>query len=191
MPARSAIVTLAKDYKPADALMGLPDLMMRLWEEMRVHQANQVLPGTGFLATPTTPSAQASGVGNTTWNVNLPDIMVVVDGLQKKIAAAADHSIHGGSFLTGFTSGKSCVARLVVKKDGTSLSVVSVKGTPATTGAEIPCSDEVVTAACGAGKPWVEFAQATLNRTGDATVTEALLDIRPVWGQNVGLSLDL
>jgi len=189
MGTRSAVATLTKDYRPSD-MLELSNLTYRLLEELRVDQANKVLTG-GLVGDPTTPSTQASGTGNTEWRVDRTACVVVVDGAMKEFAVAADVAVHTGSFLTGLTSGKSCVAAIVAKLDTGVVSIVVVKGTPATTGTQVGPTDAVIQAAVGSGKPWIKLHETTLNRTGDATVTQAHDNTaRPVLGVTAGFEID-
>jgi hypothetical protein len=189
MSCRSAAVVLTKDYQPAD-LMRFPDLPMRIWEEMRLHEANKRLD-VGILVAGTTPNSQAAGVGNTEWHVGTPALDCIVAGVYAHIALAADMVLNTGAFLAGFINGYSCIARLVVKNVTGTLSVQAVLGTPMLTANVVPPSDAAVQAAVTGVIPWIEIGQCRLNRTGDATVTSALLDLRPIWGVNVGMALDL
>lgn len=142
------------------------DLMKAVVEGAR----NKLVEGLKASA-PTTPSAQVTGNGNTSWRVNMAVGRVVVDGTPAEIAAAADTVIHSGSEL--LDSGQSVVAAVVAKKVSGTVSVVSVKGTPATTGSQLAPSKTEIQNALGAGVPWVKLAECTLNRTADTTVTQS------------------
>lgn len=189
MSCRSAAVSLVKSYQPSD-LMNYPELVMRLWEEMRIHEQNKRLD-VGVLVAGTTPNSQAAGVGNTEWHVGVPALDAVVSGVYGHIAAAADFVIKTGAFLAGLIDGYSCIARLVIINTTGTLTCVAVKSTPALSANAVAPSDAAVTAAVGAANPWIEIGQSRLNRTGDAAVTTVLTDLRPIWGMNAGLALDL
>jgi len=126
-----------------------------------------------LLSAPTTPSAQATGVGNTTWSANIAAFVCKVGGLGHQFAAAVDFAIHAGSFLAGFINGASCIAAIVAKNVAGTITTVAVKGTPATTGTQVAPTDAEIQAALGATVPWVKVGECTLNRTGDTTVTES------------------
>lgn len=194
MGTRSQQAATSKEYQPSD-LMGLSGLIFRLLEEIRVSEANRVYSG-GIVVDPTTPSSQATGVGNTLWNINLgvagAPVLAAVDGVMTEIAPAADIAIHTGSYLTGFAVGKACKAAVVVKKDGASFSIVTVKGAVATAGAELGPTDSVITAAVGAGKPWIKLCEDRLERTADLVVAQTHDNTaRPVLGVTAGFELDL
>ena len=130
----------------------------------------------GDLSGPTTPNAQLTGTGNTTWNVDVAEYAAGLDedGTMKHdiVAAGADLSIHAGSYLTGFANGNSCVAAIVAKNDAGTISTDSVKGTPATTGTQVAPTDAEITAEVGHTN-WIKLGETTLNRTADTTVTES------------------
>jgi hypothetical protein len=151
---------------------------------LREAHRNQILAGAG-LAAPTTPSSQLTASGNTTWNVNISALLALVGGALGDLAAQTDLAIHSASWLTGLTSGKSCVAAIVLKNVTGTVTCVAVKGTPATTGSQVAPSDTVIQAAVGAGVPWIVIGYSTLNRTGDTAVTEAEDNsYRPLLGVN-------
>jgi len=158
--------------------------MARYFAELAAVEKNKVLSG-GIVSDPSTPSAQLTGVGNTTWSYDSTLLDILVDGVQGAIAAATDGVIHSGSFLTGLVNGTSCVAAIVIKNAAGILSLVAVKGTPATTGTQRgPTDSEIDTAVSDV--PWVKIAECTLNRTGDTTVTESQDNtVRPVLGVSV------
>ncbi|MCU0912952.1 MAG: hypothetical protein MUC88_00140 [Planctomycetes bacterium] len=186
MSSRSVVAESRKShkYQPED-IEEISDIIARWFEAIRAHETNKVLFGV-LTDDPTTPSDQATGTGDTLWNINYALGQVVVDGVVKDIDALADFAIHSGSFLTGLTSGKSCRARIVAKNVAGTITVVAVKGTPATTGSEKAPSDADVQAAVGANNQWIELAQAVLNRTGDTSVTQAQYNqFRPILGVTV------
>ncbi len=123
---------------------------------------------------PTTGSSQATGTGNTDWNVDIGAGIVEVNAVPKDFAVAADFDIHSGSHVdAGFTVGKSIVAAVVAKNVAGTVSMDKVIGAPATTGEEVPPTDAEIQAAVGAGNKWAKICECTLNRTGDTTVTES------------------
>lgn len=134
---------------------------------------HDVLDGVG-LAVPTTPSAQITGNGNTTWRVNLLAVEAVVDGVYKKIVAAADASIHASSYLTGFMVGYSCIATAIVRNVAGTISVIYVKGTPAPIGEAKPPSDATIQTAAGAHVPWLRLGNTRLDRTADTTLVQTV-----------------
>lgn len=125
----------------------------------------------GLAGAPTTASTQATGAGATAWNVNVAALLASVAGVIKELAAAADFAIHSATQLVA--NGQSCVAALVLKNVTGTISMVAVKGSAATTGAQVAPTDSAIQAAVGAGNPWIKLAECTLNRTGDTTVTQS------------------
>jgi len=182
-----AVSRKSKKYQPEN-LEELSDVIATWFEAIRAHETNKVLLDL-LTAAPTTPSSQATGTGTTVWNINIARGQVVVDGVIAEFAAAGDFAIHSATFLTGLISGASCRARIVAKNVTGTITVVAVKGTPATTGSEKAPSDADVQAAVGAGNEWIELAQAVLNRTADTAVTQAQHNqFRPVLGSTVDAS---
>jgi hypothetical protein len=189
--ARSANVTMIKDYTPSD-LHSYPQTLFRLLEELKVANENQVV-WNGLVGAPTTPSTQAAGVGNTVWNANVAAVIAAVSGAIGEIAATADVSIHAGSLLTGLTVGKACVAAIVIKLVTGTLSLVAVKGTPATLGAQVGPDDAAIQAAVGgAGVPWISLGETTISRSADTVLDQTYSNIRrPVLGVTAGMQIDL
>lgn len=187
MSARSATITEV-DLDPAD-LAHQTHAVARYFAEIALHEKNKVISG-GICSDPTTPSSQLTGTGNTTWNVDHTAVEAVLNSLLGVAAAGTDVAIHSGSFLTGFTNGTSCVATVVLKNDAGTISVDTVKGTPATTGSQVAPTDAEIQTALGADVAWIRLADCTLNRTGDTTVTESQDNtVRPLLGVNVGETL--
>lgn len=118
---------------------------------------------------PTTPSTQITGTGDTTWNVDITAGTALLDAVTEDIAVAADFEIHGSSEL--LADGESAIARLVVR-DNTGLEVLAVVGAAATTGTQEAPTDADIDTAVGSAV-WFEIASCTLNRTGDTTVTQS------------------
>lgn len=184
MGARSATITEI-DLDPAD-LAQQTHAVARYFQEIVAHEKNKVVAG-GICSDPTTPSAQLTGTGNTTWSVDHTAVEGIVDGVLGTGAAATDLAIHSGSFLTGLVDGASCVAAVVLKNDAGTISVDVVKGTPATTGSQKAPTDAEIQTALGAGVAWIRLAECTINRTGDTTVTESQDNtVRPLLGVTVG-----
>jgi hypothetical protein len=132
---------------------------------------NDRLVAGGLVKAPTTPSAQLTGTGNTSWRVNVDALVAVVDAKTKELVAQADAVIHSGSQL--LEDGESAIAALVLKvaADGTA-SLVAVAGAAATTGSQVAPTDAAIQTAVGAGLSWLKLGETTLNRTGDTTVTQ-------------------
>lgn len=130
---------------------------------------NRVIEGLWGSAA-TTPSAQLTGNGNTTWNINLEKGLAVVAGVVKDFAASVDLEIHSGSEL--MDSGQECIAAIVAKNVGGTVSLVAVKGTVAADGAAVGPSDATIQAAVGAGNAWVKVLETKLRRTADTTVAQ-------------------
>lgn len=132
---------------------------------------NDRLMTGGLVKAPTTPSAQITGAGATTWNVNVDALVGVVDAVTKELAAQADVAIHSATQY--LTNGQSAIAAVVLKvaANGTA-SIVTAKGAAATTGAQVAPTDAAIQTAVGAGLSWLKLGETTLNRTGDTTVTQ-------------------
>lgn len=161
--------------------------LLQDFEALRVHLQNSA--DGMFMLAPTTASSQLTGTGNTTWNLNIGVGMVAVGAVAKSYDPQVDFSIHAGSYLTGFANGTSCIAAIVAKKVTGTVSIVAVKGTPATTGTQVAPTDAEIQAAVGAGNSWVKLGETTLNRTGDTTVTQSYDQIkRPIPAVTVDLN---
>jgi len=190
MSSRSVATSANKSriYQPSD-MDHLSDIIATYFESIRTHHRNSIQAG-GIASAPTTGSSQLTGTGNTTWNVDVSALLATVAGVQAEIAVAVDHSIHAGSFLTGLADGSSCIAALVLKNVSGTISMVSVKATPAVTGSQVAPTDPEIEAVVLAGNDWIKIAECTLNRTADTTVTETQNNLlRPVLGVNVDLSM--
>jgi hypothetical protein len=176
-------VNTSSNHITPSALALQTDLVARYLQSILVDRQNRV--STGLTAgAPTTGSSQLTGTGATTWNVNVAAGVVVVAGVAKDLAAAADTSIHASTQLV--TNGQSCIAALVAKNVSGTISVVAVKGSAATTGAQVAPTDAAIQTAVGAGNAWVKLAECTINRTGDTTVTQSQDNSkRPMLGVNV------
>jgi hypothetical protein len=126
---------------------------------------------------PTTPSAQITGAGNTSWRQNIDAGVVRVAGVDKDFAAQADFVIHSGSQL--IAQGQSAVAAIVAKKaaDGT-ISMIAVKGAAATTGAQLSPTDTAIQTAVGAGLDWVKVSEVQIDRTADTTLVSTIFNSR-------------
>jgi hypothetical protein len=171
-------------YQPSD-MDHLSDIIALHFESIRTHHANSVQVG-GLAIDPTTPSSQLTGTGNTTWNVDVDRLCGTVGGVAIDLAAAADFSIHSGSYLANFADGNSCIAALVLKNVSGTITMVAVKGAAATTGTQVAPTDGDIQTAVGAGNEWVKVAECTINRTGDTTVTESQDNtFRPTLGVNI------
>jgi hypothetical protein len=168
---KSAQANKSMVYKPSD-MAHLSDILALYFEQLRTHFRNSVHRG-GQVTDPTTGSSQLTGTGNTTWNIDTTELMAAVDGVTVELALTADTAIHSGSFLTGLADGSSCIAAVVLKNVAGTITMVTVKGTPAVTGTQVPPTDAEIQTAVGAGNEWIKLAHSTINRTGDTTVTES------------------
>ena len=129
---------------------------------------------------PTTPSTQAAGIGNTTWNVNVSAGYVFVNGVGKYHAAQVDLAVHAGSLL--IADGESVIATLYEKEDAGVVTQAILMGTPAATGAETAPTDGDIDTDAGVAT-WIRLAELTLNRTADTTVTQSAdLATMTKWG---------
>lgn len=129
---------------------------------------------------PSTGSTQASGVGNTDWNVNVAAGAVVCNGVEKEFAAQADYDVHSGSLL--LADGESVYAWLVAKEAAGTVSMDVVKGAAATTGEQIAPTDAEITAAVTHAN-WTKLGKLLVNRTGDTTLTQSQSNLdQEKWG---------
>jgi hypothetical protein len=182
MGTRSARYT-AIDLDPSD-LAGQTHAVANYFQMILSHEANRVHAG-GVVKVATTPSAQLTGTGNTTWSADVEAIIAACGGVLKEIAVQADFAIHSGSYLASFANGASCIAAIVLKNVAGTVTMVAVKGAAATTGSQVAPTDAEIQTAVGAGNAWVKVCEATINRTGDTTVTESWDNtLRPVLGVN-------
>jgi hypothetical protein len=180
----SAQANKSQVYRPSD-IAHLSDILALYFEQLRTHFRNSVQRG-GEVTDPSTGSSQLTGTGNTTWNIDVTELMAVVDGVAVEIVAATDTAIHSGSYLTGFANGTSCIAAVVLKNVSGTITMDTVKGTPATTGSQVAPTDAEIQAAVGASNEWIKLAEVTLNRTGDTTVTETQDNtFRPMLAVNI------
>ena len=125
----------------------------------------------GLLVTdPTSSSSQSAGTGATTWNVNVTAGAVMVGSVEKYHAAQADLSVHASTML--LTNGQSVYAWVLEQNSGGTLTTVVVKGTAATTGAEVAPTTAQIVAALGAGVTYTKLALCHLSRTGDTTLVQ-------------------
>lgn len=142
-------------------------------------EKNKVLQGV-MVNAPTTPSAQLTGAGNGSYRVDITQGIVIVDGTALEVAVAADQLLEAAGNI--MASGQSKVYSIVYFKS-TSDGVVRQRtfgGTPATTGSQVAPTDAEIEANFGAGTVWFAFAQVTMNRTGDTTVTQSQVNtVRP------------
>lgn len=132
-------------------------------------KTNNVVVNGLIVTTPSTPSSQITGAGNTTWNVNVGAGRARVNDVEADIVAAADTAIHSGSKL--LDDGQSVYAAMVITESGGSLSITPVKGTVATTGSEVEPTDAEITTAVGSAN-WAKIALCHLSRTGDTTLAQ-------------------
>jgi hypothetical protein len=126
----------------------------------------------GLVVAPSTPSAQLTGTGNTTFNVQAAAHQCTVGGVKKTFAAQDDIDVHSGSYIAGFANGSSVIAAIVNQNNAGTVTTVTVLGTPATSGSEVAPTDAEIQAAIGATFPWVKVGETTLARTGDTTVAQ-------------------
>jgi hypothetical protein len=147
------------------------------------HEANKVVNGL-LVGPPTTTSSQITGAGNTTWNVDIATGIVTVDGVAAEVAETVDMSIHSGSQLGA--NGCGCIAAIVVRNVGGTLSLLAVKGTVALTAAVVAPDDGVIQTAAGVGAPWIKICEARIDRTGDLVVVQSQNNtFRPLFGINL------
>jgi hypothetical protein len=123
-----------------------------------------------IVSDPTTPSTQASGVGNTDWNVDVSAGVAVANSVEGAIAAAADFDVHSGSLL--LADGESVLGWLVITEAAGTVAMEAVLGAAATTGTQVAPTDAEITTAVG-HSDWQKHSQILLNRTGDTTVTQS------------------
>jgi hypothetical protein len=170
-----------------------PNSLINKFKMLVAHEANKVLSGL-YVRAPTTPSTQATGAaGETDWNVDIAEGLVVVAGVSKYFVAQPDFDVHSSTVYPGLTgSNTSAIVAIVAINTTGTITMVAVNGTAATTGDQVAPTDEEITTAVGAANPWVKIAEITINRTGDTTCTQTEdTTKRPVLGVNVGVSLDV
>ena len=118
---------------------------------------------------PTAASTQATGAVAAVVNVNLDAGVCSFAGLLGE-TQAAQTSLN----LTSppvLTIGQSVIASIYLYLVGTTVTVLAVWGTPATTGQQV-APDRVAVAAANPTKLLVLLANTTINRTGNTTVTQ-------------------
>src|SRR3990172_3829963 len=92
------------------------------------NQANGIMNGL-IVGTPSTPSSQAPGVGNTDWNVDITAGYSYIAAVGGAEVAQVDFNVHTGSLL--LANGQSCLAWIVERNVGGNLTTIPVVGTPA------------------------------------------------------------
>jgi hypothetical protein len=181
MSSRSATSAATRPYKQSTSLH-LPDAAALAFQQARTHDRNRTLGGVRLLE-PTTPSSQLTGAGGfLTWNVDLEAGFVTVGGVLAEIAEVGDLALNTGAALV--TNGQSCIAAVVAKNVGGTVSIDKVLGAAAATGAQVAPNDAAITAVVGAS--WIKLAECLINRTGDTTVTQSQNNlVRPALAVNV------
>ena len=164
------------------------DKVIQDFESLRTHDQNRIIEG-GMISAGSTPSAQITGAGATSWRINVTQLVGVVDNVEITLAATTDTLIHGSTLL--LTNGQSAVAAVVLQNVAGTITMTTVKGSAATTGAQVAPTDTQIVAAVGAANSWVKIAETTLNRTGDTTVTQTYAnEKRPRWTKEDTASAD-
>lgn len=169
---------------------GLPLALGKLFDLIGEFLRNQVNSGA-VVGDPTTPSTQATGAtGATVVNVNISAIDATVNGIRYAAAAAADTALHDTTVYTAdvdattLTSGKSAVITVCLAEDGAgTVSLETVKGSTATTGAQVAPTQAQITTKIGHAR-WIKLYEVTINRTGNTTITQSAVDKRPALGEN-------
>jgi hypothetical protein len=168
MGSRSAVAAATRPYQPSTT-RHLPDVVAQMLQQARTHARNQVMTGLRTMD-PTTPSVQLTGAGGfIDWNIDLEGGMVVVGGVMVEISEVADFDVSHGSAV--ITNGQSIMAAIVAKNVTGTVTIDKVLGAAAATGDQVAPTDSAITAAVGSS--WVKLAEATVNRTGDLTVTQS------------------
>lgn len=132
-----------------------------------------------FVGVPTTASTQATGTGNLALRVNIYPGFVWLGNKVKECDMQADFAVVTGNEMT---SGQSKVYTVVLYLNTVENVIyqIVVKGTAATTGAQVPVTDAAIAAMFGPGTKWFRLCDITANRTGDTTVTQAQVNtVRP------------
>jgi len=140
-------------------------------ERARQHFRNHVMEG-GFPIDPTTTSQQFDdGLGGELrWRINIEKVIVVVDGVLKHFPLQVDWVVHTGSKLNEI--GQRTVAALVARNISGTVSLMTVKGTPATIGSAVGPSDSVIDSAVGVGNEWIKVAETWADRPSNTVVTQ-------------------
>lgn len=130
----------------------------------------------GLVIPPTTPSVQdaAGGDNHTHWRVDVQAYIAEVGGVAFAQAAQADLLLCDGVLAAGALHvGDSVVCSIYLRNRAGTVTQQILMGTPAVTGLEVAPTDAQITAACAAGDIWMRIADCTINRTGDAVVTQS------------------
>lgn len=187
--ARSTTVTPLTTYR-SSLRRHAPNGLVNRIKEIAAHQANKV-EGC-FVVNPTTGSVQTNnaGGGAVDWNVNIEPGIITVGGVALHREKAADFDVSNAVKLAEV--GESVAATIYAKNHLGTVTVEKILGAAAVTGAQIPPTDEAITAACAAGDSWIRVADIVYNRTGDAALTQAQDSTqRPNHTVNVGTGLDI
>lgn len=157
------------DQDLMDVATDLAGLQQTAATSASLGQSYGVMDGL-VVSDPTTPSTQASGVGNTDWNVDVSAGVAVVNDVEKAWAAQADFDVHSGSLL--LADGESVAGFMVMSEASGTVTMSAVLGAAATTGTQVAPTDAEITTAIGHSN-WQKLAAILLNRTGDTTVTQS------------------
>lgn len=139
---------------------------------------NQVIGA--MIQAPTTASTQVTGTGNGTYNYNINQGIVILDGIVLEIAAAADQLCETAANI--MASGYSRWYLFIVYKllDGT-IARKTIKGTVALTAAVVMPTPAEIEAQIPVDTPWLCIGATLVNRTGDTTVTQSVKnELRPM-----------
>ena len=129
---------------------------------------------------PTTPSSQITGVGNTTWNVNVSAGFEFVESVGKYLTAQVDYAVSAGSEL--LTLHQEIYAWIVMKNAGGTVSMAKLLGTAGAHNAAVVPTDAALDAAFGAGA-WAKLALCYLYRDTDTSVVQTEdLSAMKKWG---------
>lgn len=149
-------------------------LALETWRNNRVE---------GFLSSPpTTASTQASGAVAPAWRVNrAPGVARHAGDLSAKPVGSSnltDFDVTAAAGVGALAIGQSVIVCLVwCHIYAGTISIKTVKGTPATTGQQLaPTDTQIRTVIAGfypSDTSYVRESKLTLNRTGDTTVTQS------------------
>ena len=152
-----------------DMITDLGNLLAAAGGEVR--SAGRVHHG-GLVTDPTTASSQLTGAGGVTeWRVNVSLAEAIVNSVDGLISASADEVIHDTTNLLDAV-GEACYAAVLLVESGGSISISSVKGTPAVAASAVAPTDAEIDTGVGHAN-WIRLAVCYLERDGDTSVTQS------------------
>jgi hypothetical protein len=145
---------------------------------------NRILSGL-LVTDPTTPSSQETGAVSAVFNINITEGYGIAAGLisDQEYAGTTDVDVEQSyTAVPVLEVGQSVVLAVILRAEigeEPGSSVNAVFGTPATTGSQVPPTDDEIKYALENDEfltlspEYARIALVTLNRTGDTTVTQS------------------